>query len=316
MVTGTTMNFMILLTMAATTVTTNTYTEEWQDAKRDRTVPVRIFLPETDKPCPVALLSHGLGGSREGFGYLGELWSTSGYVVIVMQHPGSDISIHRNRKRGENPREIMKKAASPENAQLRYDDVKFVLDELERRNKSKEKSERLTGRLDLDRIGIGGHSFGSQTTLAAVGRFPYKAEPRLKAAIAFSPNRTKIGDQKRIHAPIQTPMFHFTGTRDDSPLEGNFDPLNRRIPYDSITGPEQYLVIFKGGDHMLFSGHPRPLGRSEMEKRCQPLIAEMTLKFLDAYLKDDAEAKTWLQGKGLAEMMKDLGTVEMKGKKE
>lgn len=313
------MNMLFIFTMAVSAATPNTYTEDWYDAKRDRTVPVRIFLPDAEKhpgPRPVALLSHGMGGSREGFGYLGEHWSGHGYLVVVMQHPGSDISIYRNRKRGENPREIMHKNVTPKNAQLRYDDVKFVLDELERRNKLKEKSEHLAGRLDLDRIGIGGHSFGSQTTLASVGRFPYKAEPRLKAGIAFSPNRTKVGDQKRIHVPIQTPMFHFTGTKDDSPLEKDFDPKNRRIPYDSIEGPDQYLVVFKDGNHMLFSGHPRPLGLTDMEKRCQPLIAEMTLKFLDAYLKDNTEAKTWLQEKGLTEMMKDLGTVENKGKKE
>lgn len=301
--------------MLVLTENVQTYTEEWTDAKRERTVPVRIFLPGDDLPgpFPVVVLSHGLGGSREGFGYLGNYWSKNGYVVVVLQHPGSDISIHLNRKSGESPRDRMKKAISVETAKDRYDDVQFVLDELERRNKDKG---RLAGKLDLERIGMAGHSFGSQTTLAVIGRFPYKADPRIKAAIPMSPNKTKVGDQKRIHSLIKTPTLHLMGTKDDSPLEPNFDPNNRRIPFDSLSGGEHYgehyLVNFQDGNHMLFSGHPRPLGLNKLEKKYQPLIAELTCKFLDAYLKDDREAKDWLQKDGLRNLMKDNGTVEMK----
>jgi predicted dienelactone hydrolase len=35
------------------------------DAKRKRTVPVKIYLTEAGGPRPVVLFSHGLGGSRE-----------------------------------------------------------------------------------------------------------------------------------------------------------------------------------------------------------------------------------------------------------
>ncbi len=306
----------LAITMFQVSVTaTDTWTEDWKDAKRDRTVPVRIFMPNAAKfpgPCPVVLLSHGLGGSREGFGYLGEDWSAHGYVVLVMQHIGSDISIHLNRdKSGETAQQRMQKAISAQTAQDRYDDVVFVLDELERRSVVKDSKDKLAGRIDMRRVGFGGHSFGSQTTLAVVGRFPYKADPRIKAAVAMSPNRTKTGDQKKIHAPIKTPIMHLTGTKDESPLERNFDPKNRQIPFESITAPNQYLVVFDGGNHMLFSGHRRPLGMSDAEKKHQPLIAEMTRKFFDAYLKDDADAKKWLEN-DLDESMAGKGTARHK----
>lgn len=308
---------LIFMTMATITATAaNSWTEDWKDEKRDRTVPVRIFLPDGAKqpgPYPVVLLSHGLGGSREGFGYLGEDWSAHGYVVVVMQHVGSDISIHLNREKSrETPQQRMLNAVSAEKARDRYDDARFVLDELERRNASKDPKERLAGKIDLERIGFGGHSFGSQTTLAVVGRFPYKAEPRIKAAVAMSPNRTKTGDQAHIHAPIKAPVMHLIGTKDGSPLERDFNPSDRRIPFDSMAAPERYLVNFEGGTHMLFSGHRRPFGLTNLEKRYQPLIAEMTRKFWDAYLKGDAEAKQWLKGKGLDDMMNGNGTVERK----
>ena len=31
----------------------------------ERSVPLRIYLPETDSPVPVILFSHGLGGTRK-----------------------------------------------------------------------------------------------------------------------------------------------------------------------------------------------------------------------------------------------------------
>ena len=32
------------------------------------------------------------------------------------------------------------------------------------------------------------------------------------------------------------------------------NPAERRLPYDNISGAEQYLLTLKGGDHMVFSG--------------------------------------------------------------
>ncbi len=310
------------------------FTDEWRDVKRDRDVPVRVFLPDAEifpTPCPVVLLSHGLGGSRDGFGYLGEHWADGGYVVIVLQHPGSDLSIFSSRKPGEKPQQVMLRAVNPQTAQDRYDDVVFVLDELEKissasltlgdnriaetlrqREHESPAKDKLAGRLDLGRVGMAGHSFGSQTTLAVVGRLPYRADERIKSAIVFSPNKTRLGDQKRIHASIRTPIMHLTGTKDESPLTKDFDPKDRQIPFQNIAGPDQYLVVFNGGNHMLFSGHKRPFGLSTMEKCCQPLIAEMTRKFFDAYLCRDDKAKEWLRTKGLTEMMKEHGTVTIK----
>ena len=41
---------------------------EWQDAKRNRPVPVKIYHPVTEgESLPVIIFSHGLGGSRDGY---------------------------------------------------------------------------------------------------------------------------------------------------------------------------------------------------------------------------------------------------------
>lgn len=53
----------------------------------------------------------------------------------------------------------------------------------------------LKGRLNLDRIGMSGHSFGAISTLAAAGQMMGPkafersfAEPRIRAGIAYSPS--------------------------------------------------------------------------------------------------------------------------------
>jgi len=50
---------------AADSVSTTVATklQDWKDAKRNRTVPVKLYLPPTQSgPAPVFIFSHGLGG--------------------------------------------------------------------------------------------------------------------------------------------------------------------------------------------------------------------------------------------------------------
>jgi predicted dienelactone hydrolase len=66
---------------------------EWRDAARDRVVPVKIYAPEGNGLFPVLLFSHGLGGSRDAGGESAEHWASHGYLVLALQHPGSDASL-------------------------------------------------------------------------------------------------------------------------------------------------------------------------------------------------------------------------------
>src|SRR6266446_1669455 len=70
---------------------------DWLDPKRDRKVPVKIYFPKAgDGPFPVIIFSHGLGGSREGYEYLGWHWASWGYVSVHLQHLGSDNAVWEN----------------------------------------------------------------------------------------------------------------------------------------------------------------------------------------------------------------------------
>jgi predicted dienelactone hydrolase len=283
----------------------------WQDAARNRPVPVKIYSPATGKgPFPVIVFSHGLGGSREGYEYLGRQWASWGYVAVHVEHLGSDTAAFK--KGGRILKEMREAVADPANALARPLDVRFVLDQLEKVNRG---GSPLAHRLDLERIGMAGHSFGAWTTLAvagqAVGRLGASADPRIKAAIAMSaPAPRQRESLDRVYAGIHIPILHMTGTRDDSPL-GETRADERRIPFDHIHGADQYLVTFQGGDHMVFSGHLAE-ARREKDPLFHDLILQGTTAFWDAYLKGDAAAKAWLAHGGYAAVLGEDGKLEEK----
>jgi hypothetical protein len=169
---------------------------------------------------------------------------------------------------------------------------------------------------------VAGHSFGANTTLVAVGQVFILpggqrvgfAEPRIKAAIPMSapvPGSRVALDQ--VFGGISVPCLHMTGTLDDSPI-GETQAADRRLPFDHIDAAEQYLVIFNGGDHMIFSGRLTNAGSAQAEKDAlfQDLIRQATVAFWDAYLLGEAGAKSWLSGGGLAALLGSDGTLETK----
>jgi len=114
-----------------TTVTNAVITERltWHDPKRDRDVPVRIYSPTNRTgPFPVIIFSHGLGGTRDGYQYLGEYWAARGYVSVHVQHRGSDDAVWRDAGLFQGKSAMRKAVANPNNAINRVMDVSFVID--------------------------------------------------------------------------------------------------------------------------------------------------------------------------------------------
>jgi len=290
---------------------------DWQDAKRQRAVPVKIYYPAQGAgPFPVVLVSHGLGGSREGYEYLGRHLASHGYVSVHLQHKGSDQDLWANQSDAQKLARL-RSGITLANSINRPLDLRFALDRLEQAHRDEPP---LKGRLDLSRVGAAGHSYGAYTVLAAAGlAFPgvagrtlTLADPRVKAVIPMSAPVSR--DKARLaqaYGQIRIPCLHMTGTRDVS-LITDTKAEARRLPFDHMHGADQYLLIFQGGDHMVFSGRPRLWPGGEQDQHFQGLIRLAATVFLEAYLKGDAAARRWLAGGGLAGTLGPDGLLEVK----
>ncbi|MGA9042366.1 MAG: hypothetical protein WB421_17665, partial [Terriglobales bacterium] len=98
----------------------------WHDLARDRDIPVKIYYPANAKsPCPLIIFSHGLGGTREGYAYLGEHWAGCGYISVHLQHIGSDDAVWRGAGVAAYA-QLTRAVNDPVNALNRAKDVTFA----------------------------------------------------------------------------------------------------------------------------------------------------------------------------------------------
>jgi len=273
--------------------------KEWTvvDSERSREIPLRVYLPAGTKPAPVVLFSHGLGGSRKGSSYLGEHWASRGYVAVFLQHPGSDASVWKDKPPAQRM-SALRNAASLDNFMLRVKDVPAVLDQLERWNKTE--SHVLHDRLDLHRIGMSGHSFGALTTQAVSGQtyaFGFKfTDLRIKAAVIMSPSSPRwIVEPEKSFGAVAIPWLLLTGTDDESPL-GESTPASRLKVFPALPPLGKYELVLNKAEHSAFGDRPLPGEKHQHNPNHHRAILAVTTAFWDAYLRNDPQAKRWLDG--------------------
>lgn len=269
------------------------------DPKRKREIPLRIYRPAARGPRPVVLFSHGLGGNREGNAFMGEHWSARGYVVVALQHPGSDDAVWRD-VRPLRRMAAMRKAASPENLLLRTQDVAAALDQLSAWNT--QAGHPLAGSMDLSRVAMTGHSFGALTTQAVSGQtMPLvgnrEVDRRIRVAIAFSPGAPARGDPRSAFAAVSIPWLLMTGTEDGSPIGGQ-TPESRRKVFEALPHGDKYELVLWNAEHSAFTDRALPGDKQERNPNHHRAILALSTAFLDAYLVHDSAASDWLRGNG------------------
>ncbi len=270
-----------------------------EDKNRSRKIPVKVYLPQQNQAAPVVLFSHGLGGSRNGCQYLGRHWANRGFVAVFVQHPGSDESVWKNvpaRRRMA----ALRKAANSKNFLLRVKDITAVLDQLSTWNASKDQV--LSGRLDLKRIGMSGHSFGAVTTQAVSGQSALGGrisftDPRIKAAIAFSPSSPRRGDPKQAFSQVKMPWLLMTGTKDLAAI-GDADLKSRLAVFPALPVGSKYELVLHNAEHSAFTERRLPGDKEKRNPNYHRAILALSTAFWDAYLHDDQAARSWLDGIG------------------
>lgn len=248
------------------------------DVVRSRLLSTDIYLPNIPSSAPAIVISHGIGTDSSNFRYLANHLATQGFAVVVPNHPGSDtkqVKSFKNARASE--------AALPEEFINRPLDIKFVLDELEKLNKT---DSRFQKRLNLQQVGVFGQSFGGYTALALAGgkinlekinkdcnpealkqtwnmslllqcrvrelqgkksleRYRYKLyDERIKAVIAVNPITSSIFGETGL-GEIRTPVMMVTSS-EDTVAPALYEQI---LPFSWITQPQKYLVQMESATH-------------------------------------------------------------------
>lgn len=265
----------------------------WTDSARgNREIPVRIRMPAGTVRAPVILFSHGLGGSLDAGTDWVAAWQAAGFITVNIQHHGSDDAIWQGKAR---PMQGLRGAMNAEQLKARADDVHFVLDRVARGGMAGACN---LGRADMSRVGMAGHSFGAQTTLAISGaRYAGQAsmaDPRVKAAIAFSPQPAKGQSDQAAFGGIRIPFFTVTGTKDSMVLLSGVTASDRVRPYEAMPRGAKYLLVIDGANHMMLGGQQMRMRNGGPPADMERTVTEATILFWRATLTGDAGARAAL----------------------
>jgi len=264
---------------------------------RTHSTPDPDVSPE-QRSYPVVILRAGGGALTTDFTTLAEDLASHGYIVVGFDAPYRTFVVVLL----DNRVVIRPPANDPENLSadqanrlinrllpMWTSDTAFVVSQLEQLNAA-DPSGKLTGRLDMQRLGMFGHSFGGATAL----QFCHN-DPRCKAGIDIDGAPYGNVVQEGLKQP-----FLFILSDHSRELA---DPASRQIHldmqsiYDRLPNGRLFITI-RGANHFSFSdqmlvkshyviGMMRLLGVGGLEgRRGLAITAEYVHTFFDVYLKD------------------------------
>lgn len=278
-----------------------------------RRVPIKVHLPAGDGPVPVVLVSHGAGGDWDTHLGQAQHLASHGYAVLCLEHVGS------NRAMVAGSVQLMKIVEAmihdADEVLGRPRDVRFAIDRAEEWNRTHEK---LRGRLDLDRVGMMGHSFGAFTTLAVCGMRPAldwltpRVEPgrglgpdlrdeRVRCGVALSPQG--VGAPffiRESFGSLSVPLLGISGTLDKQ--QGGLPPENRKEGFSLWPDGPHRLVWLTNARHVDFTdstGLRRLELPSPTRADVQPVVRAAALLFFAAHLCDSADTAARITADGL-----------------
>ena len=315
---------------------------ELKDQTRDRRLPLDLYLPQggqggnlspssspppplspSPTSSPLIVISHGVASDRFAFAYLAQHLASYGFAVAALEHPGSNAQRFQQYFAGL--------AGPPEPTELinRPLDVKFVLNELQRLEKS---DPRMQGKLNFQQVGAFGHSYGGYTVFTLAGakinfeqirkdcnpnkslnlsvflqcraneltsaNYPLK-DDRIKAALTVNPFVSSIFGEREVRQ-IKLPFMVVSGSQD---IVTPAVPEQIR-PFTWLGSKNKYLAVIENATHFtaLAETPPEnnvlpvpPVFLGPPTKDAHSYLNALSVAFFETYLLNRPEYQVYLQ---------------------
>ncbi|MEM7797145.1 MAG: alpha/beta hydrolase [Cyanobacteria bacterium P01_C01_bin.118] len=250
------------------------YQVERQVLSGNAPIPAELYLPtlqgQRQRNRPTVIISHGLGNDRTSYAYLGRHLASHGFVVLNVEHPGSNAeqinSLLVGRSADVVPNEEFINRPRQISALLNY---------LER------EATQYGNLINFAQVGLVGQSFGGYTALALAGatldfevlreacppsslslnvslllqcQAGQLAEPnetvlslqdgRVRAAIAINPITSVLFGEASMGKVTTPTMIVSSGADTVTPAL-----QEQLVPFTWLTQPERYLLLMRQGTH-------------------------------------------------------------------
>ncbi len=250
---------------------------------------------------PVVIMRAGASAAVVGYSTLAEDLASHGYVVVGFDAPyrTGRVVFPDGRTMSRTPENNPERCAEKEQAQQAgcmnklltawTADIAFVLDRLARLNTA-DPSGKFTGRLDMTRVGVFGHSLGGATA----AQFCHD-DSRCKAGIGVDGQPFGSVVQAGLHQPFMFLLSDHGNSSDPVARQilANIESIYARLPPDG-----RLRIAIRGANHFTFSddgallksgiarGGLRAFGMLGIDGRRQLAVTAYCVHtFFDAYLK-------------------------------
>ena len=239
---------------------------------------------------PTVIFSHGITGSRHLHQALFEHLSSQGYVVVALDHSyDCNLTIFPDRRIADYRSEI---TGNPDSVRIRKKqintrtkDIVFVLNQITKIHHGNLKS-KLNGKLNLEKIAVGGHSYGGATAIHSA-----KTDKRIKTCFVLDGWINPV-PKATIEEGVQKPLLSMGRPNwEDSDYPDNYNILNQLF---SNSSAPSYNIIIKNTLHLDYTDIPlySPIIKYVMDVGDLPpstshkLINNLIFTFLESHLLD------------------------------
>ncbi len=236
------------------------------------------YKPANNECKGVAIISHGAGGSEQGYAYLGTGLSDLGYLAVVPRHKESGRLALQAKTNGKSIRDGLAALITDANAyQTRFMDIAAVKTWAQNVCESKESV-------------LIGHSMGAATVMMQAGarnNLNLALTASFGAYIAISPQGVGMIFPENAWSEIEQPVLMLTGTQDRE-IDGH-SWETRTTPFKNMPSGCKWLGVIDGATHMNFAGNG-------FSKKTETLTIQVIRDFLKAKQTGECQSVNQLTG--------------------